>query len=274
MSHEREALRQRALLRGLWREAAREELSGWLGTPFDDGLAVYRSNAGAIAERALAATYPTLAALVGEASFAALARDVWQHHPPTRGDLGEWGGELPEFIAASTQLADEPYLADSARLDWLVHRASRAADAPAAPPDLTLLASTAPERLHLRLVPGTAVLESRHPVVAIWQAHQQAHQPGAGESESEHAERFAAVRAAFAAGQADSAWVRREGYAVRVERIDAPAAAFVGALLAGHSLASALDLSGPAFAFDQWLVHAITQRALAAIEPLPPTTSP
>jgi Putative DNA-binding domain len=268
VSHEREARRQRALLFGLWREAASDDLPAWLRAPAGEGLAVYRSNAGAIAERALATAYPTLAALIGDAAFAALARDFWQHHPPTRGDLGEWGDELPAFIAASAQLADEPYLADSARLDWLVHRASRAADAPAAPPDLVALASTDPAHLCLRLTPGAALLESRHPVVAIWQAHQP--------DVAHDADRFATVRAGFAAGQADSAWVRREGFHVRVDTLDAPATAFVGALLAGRSLADALDVSGAAFAFDQWLAHAIAHRAIASIAPIepPPPTTP
>ncbi len=264
---EREAQRQQLLLRTLWRDAPADALQGWLRQPREggaaQGLAAYRANAGAIAERALASAFPTLAALVGNDSFAALARDFWQHHPPARGDLGEWGDALPDFIAASAALAPELYLADSARLDWLVNVASRAADGPDAAPELEALGQHPPEALRLTLRPGCAVLASAWPVAAIWQAHQQ---QGDG--------RFAAVRAAFAAGRGDNALVRREGFEVRVDMLAAAAAAFNCAVLGGRSLAAALDAAGHAFAFDQWLAQALQQRWLVEVQPIPLAARP
>jgi hypothetical protein len=261
-SAEREAERQQLLLRALWRDAPAAALRGWLREGRDiashAGLAAYRANAGAIAERALAGAFPTVAALVGDDSFAGLARDFWQQRPPVRGDLGEWGAALPAFIAASALLASEPYLADSARLDWLVHQASRAADGPDATPALDALAQQPPEALQLLLRPGCAVLTSRYPVAAIWQAHQ-----------SEGDDRFAAVREAFAAALADSAFVWREGFAVRVDALAADSAAFTSAVLRGESLAAALDAAGEHFAFDRWLLQALQQRWLVAVQPLP-----
>jgi hypothetical protein len=96
------------------------------------GLQAYRANAGALAERALAAAYPDRAQLLGDESFAGMARAYWHHHAPVLGDVARWGAELPAFIAAAEQLAEEPYLADVARLDWAVHMAQSAADGPAA----------------------------------------------------------------------------------------------------------------------------------------------
>ncbi len=159
-AHRREALRQQLLLRVLWRDADSGVPQGHarpLGAhALKAGVAAYRGNAGAVAERALAGTFPTLAELVGDDAAGALARDFWRHHPPARGDLAEWGDALPGFVAASAQLADEPYLADVARLEWQVHLASRAADAPTLAPDLQVLAGADPSRLRLRLTPGTA----------------------------------------------------------------------------------------------------------------------
>ena len=40
-----------------------------------------------------------------------------QAGPPLQGDVATWGVGLPDFIAAGQQLADEPYLADVARLE-------------------------------------------------------------------------------------------------------------------------------------------------------------
>lgn len=253
---QREALRQQLLLRTLWRDTPPGALGGWLRQAREGaaaaGLAVYRGNAAAIAERALAAAFPTVAALVGDDSFAALARDFWRHHPPLRGDLGEWGGDLASFISTREGLASEAYLADSARLDWLVHAASRAADGPSAAPPLEALAQHAPEQLRLVLRPGSALLDSPWPVASVWQAHQA--------PDAEGGQRFVAVRAAFAAGAGEHAFVWREGFAVRVEALAPVAAAFTTALLRGAPLAAALDAAGAHFAFDQWLLQAL-QRA-------------
>lgn len=267
---QREAQRQQLLLRTLWRDAPAEALNGWLRGPREPhegsdalGLAAYRANAGAIAERALASAFPTVAALVGDDSFAALARDFWQQHPPLRGDLGEWGGALPGFIAASATLASEPYLADSARLDWLVHRASRAADEREDAPALDALTEHAPDALRLTLRPGCAVLASAWPVASLWQAHQQL-----------GSDRFDALRAAFADGHGEYAFVRRDGYAVHVDALAPDAAAFTRALIDGAPLSAALDAAGETFAFDRWLVQALQQRWLVAVQPLHPRASP
>ena len=260
-----EAERQQRLVRALWHPADAAALQGWLrpSPAAGPGLAAYRGNAAAIADRALASAYPTVAALVGTETFAALARDLWQQHAPARGDLGEWGAALPEIIAANAALAGEPYLADSARLDWCVHIASRAADAPTALPALDALASAAPDALRLVLRPGCALLASAWPVATLWQAHQ-------GEGEGKGEDRFAQARAALAAGRGEQAFVWRDGFAVRVDALDAASAAFTAGVLAGASLAAALDAAGSAFAFDQWLAQALRRRWLTAVQPLEP----
>lgn len=259
----REALRQQLLLRVLWRDADSGVLQGQaraVGTHgLKAGVAAYRGNAAAVAARALAATFPTLAELLGDESLQALARDVWRHHPPARGDLAQWGDALPAFLAASAQLADEPCLADVARLEWQVHAAAQAADAPDAAPGLQALAGTDPARLRLRLAPGTALVASHWPVASIWLAHRRP---------PDDAARFAAVRDAFAAGRGETALVARDGLRVRVSALAAPEAAFVQALLQERALADALDTAGTAFAFDRWLADALASRLLASIHPL------
>lgn len=260
-AHRREALRQQLLLRVLWRDADSGVLQGQarpIGAHgLKAGVAAYRGNAGALAERALAGTFPTLAELVGDDAAGALARDFWRHHPPAHGDLAEWGEALPGFVAASAQLADEPCLADVARLEWQVHRASRAADAMAQPPDLQCLAGADPSRLRLRLAPGTALVPSRWPVATIWLAHRRPAQDD---------NRFADVREAFASGRSETALVWRNGPRVHVAAIDRADAAFVQALCDHLCLADALDAAGAAFAFDRWLADALASGLLAAFD--------
>jgi Putative DNA-binding domain len=273
----REAMRQRLLLRAVWRDAPAASLQGWTrGIAAASGLAAYQANAGALAERALAGAYPTLAALVGPASFAALARHFWQQHAPLHGDLGLWGQALPAFVAASAQLADEPCLADCARLDWALHAATRAADAPPLSPALDLLASTEPRQLRLRLAPGAAVVPSRWPIVTVWQAHRHDHGNDHGnehgnqdgDQHSADGDRFAAARQAFDEARAETAFVwRDERFVVHAQAIDSADAAFSNACIDGATLAGALDAAGAAFAFDRWLARALSSRWLLAVQP-------
>lgn len=258
---DKEALRQQMLLRALWGDARPGVVAGWLrnGPRVGNvarGLAAYRANAGAAAERALASAYPTVQQLLGDEAFAALARACWQRHPPTAGDLGLWGGALPAFMADAQTLAGEAYLPDVARLEWAVHQAERAADA-SAPQGLERLGSDDPAALVLRLAPGTAVVDSSHPVVSIWQAHR-----------SSAADRFAPVRAAFAAGKGECALVVRVGWRAGVHASPPDEARFTQAVLAGADLATALTAAGDGFAFEAWLITALQQQRLAAVVPM------
>jgi hypothetical protein len=256
---EREALRQQMLLRALWQDARPGVLAGWCrdGARFMRGLQAYRANAGALAERALAAAYPTLQQLIGDESFAAMARAFWHHHPPERGDITAWGARLPAFVADAESLAGEPYLADVARLEWAVHEAAHAADASAPPAGLDRLADTDPARLRLLARPGTALIDSRHPIVSIWQAHRPAR--------VNEPDRFAAVREAFAQERAEPALVWRQGWRVQVATLGATEARFTAALLQGHTLAQALGAmpASPAFDFTPWLLGALERGWLA-----------
>lgn len=270
-ARQKEALRQQMLLRALLHDARPAVVGGWMREAalapqrFERGLKAYQANAGALAERALAAAFPVLQQLLGEESFAGLARAHWRQTPPTRGDMACWGDALPAFIEAAEQLREEPYLADVARLEWALHVAASAGDvgdASDAVPGIESLAAADPAHLFLQLAPGTAVLPSPHPIVSIWHAHQS--------SASEGDARFAAVRSAFAAQLGERALVWRQGFKPWVQAISAAEAAFVQAVQAGQSLASALSSSvlsrsGDEFDFSAWLVRALRERLLAAV---------
>lgn len=261
----REAARQQALIAALWRTdpGAGAALQDWCQDgPLSvaRGLRAYQGNAAANAARALGAAYPTVHALIGADDFQALAQALWLEQPPRCGDLAQWGDALATWLQAHPELSAWPYLGDCARLDWAVHRCERAADAELNAPSIARLGDTDPEQLHIVLRPGVAVVTSPWPIVTIHDAHRE----GAG------AETLHNARVALQAGTAESALVSRSGWRARVHRIDRASAIWTQRLLAGDSLAAALDAvsgdtaAGP-FDLATWLGEALASGWLKGI---------
>ncbi len=259
-----EAQRQQLLLQVLWRRQPAEALAAAChGTParVARGLLAYAANAAASADRVLAGIYPVLARQVGDAAMAVLARQAWRHAPPLRGDLDDWqalGDALPALIADAPPLADRPWLADLARLEWAVHQASRAADAPDGPPAGLdgLAAADAPAR-RLQLRPGSTLLHSGWPVATLWQQAQAAAQaptpvPVPGPDRP----------------MADTALVLRQGWRATVQRLAPADAAFTAAVLAGQPLGAALDAAARLeadWSFEAWLLRALREGWITAV---------
>lgn len=253
---QREHLRQQMLLRSLWNDSSASGLQGWLSQQRPDGQArpnerawqAYVANAHANAERALAACFPTVQQLLGEESFAAMARAYWHQNPPQRGDMAWLGEGLPVFIGHSAQLSSEPYLADVAQLEWALNRCEAAEDVPVDVTSLALLAAHDPQVLRLQLAKGTALVSSNHPIVSIWQSHREP---------TDAVDPFAAVREAFAQGRGEHALVWRQAWRARVQAVDLPTQRFLKALLSGLSLARALEAAEPCWDFESWLHAAV-----------------
>jgi hypothetical protein len=254
-AHDFESARQRRLLDGL--RAARPDplalSTRETGARALRGLQAYRANADASAERALATAFSTVQQLLGGDDFGQLAREFWRAAPPQRGDLGEWGEGLPDWIAAHGQLAAWPYLADAARLDWALYRCERAADDVLDRASLARLADTDPSQLMMQFMPGVAVLESDWPIGLIHHAH--------------HADDsvFDALREAIAAGRGEAVIVARAGWKAVPATVDAATASWTRTLLAGNDLGSALAAAGDTIDFASWLATALQSNWLKGI---------
>jgi hypothetical protein len=140
-------------------------------------IAVYRNNLQQSLGSALAAVYPTVQELVGDDFFRAIASRYIRLHPSRSGNLQEFGGLLPDYIAGLEATAGLPYLADVARLDWAWHAVFHCAPAPAceAAAALAALAGAPAARraaARLRWQPAARLLASEHPVFSIWRWHQ------------------------------------------------------------------------------------------------------
>jgi hypothetical protein len=142
-----------------------------------DQLAVYRNNVLASLTAALRETYPVVDRLVGEPFFAFTAREFIAVHPPLRAELSDYGDTFPAFLATFPPCRDLVYLADTARLEWLMNVARYAVDV--APASASCLAATAADdatRLVFQFHPACGYLASAWPVDRIWRANQPASQ--------------------------------------------------------------------------------------------------
>jgi hypothetical protein len=241
------AQQQQAMLAALFEwppQHAMQNIASYAIDSRHRGLKAYQTNGHMLAERALQAAYPVVFALVGAQGFADLARALWHAHPPLRGDLAQWGDTLPAFLRNSAQLEDEPYLADVACVEWLLHSAATAADAGADLASLALLTTHDPDRLQLVLAPGCAVFASQWPVASIVLAH------------LTDSPTLAEAGAQLRAGVAQQVVVWREGLQPRVREAMPGEADSLQAMLMKHSLAQSLD-AAPALDFSVWLPMAV-----------------
>jgi hypothetical protein len=256
MASELLAAQQQALLQALFGQPDETVVQGFWHSDQPQtqrGLQAYRANGHALAGRSLHAAYPVIEQMLGRDNFAALSRDFWHRHPPTRGDLAHWGDALPAFLASRETLADTPCLADVARVEWALHQAASAADAVVDPSSFARLSEQDATGLALTLSPGTALVSSRYPVASLVLSHRHA-QP----SLKQVAER---LRDAVA----ETVLVWRQGLRPRMAQVTSVEASLLHALLQGQDLPTALDTALAAeidetqvFDFSLWLTSAFS----------------
>jgi Putative DNA-binding domain len=118
----------------------------WPAGQYQRGLQAYRSNAAILAQRVLAAAFPTVRRLMGDESFDGLAVHFWRTHTPTKGDLAQWGEELEGFLRAIPELMQhDAHLPDVAALEWALHAGQTAPDSESSDPvPLALIESEFP----------------------------------------------------------------------------------------------------------------------------------
>ena len=194
-------------------------------------LRVYRHHVLESLTAALAATFPTVQALVGGDFFRGLARAFVADELPRQPVLAEYGADFPDFIAACEAARGLPYLADIGRLDWALNAAFHAPiGGRLAAADLAALPADGLPSLLLALAPGAALLSSPHPLDRIWAASQ----PGAPEGSVD-----------LGAGGSHLLVLRRPDDAAFVV-LSAAEARFMGGITLGKSLEEAAGrVEGP-----------------------------
>ena len=176
---------------------------------------------------ALEATYPVVCRLVDRRFFGFAADLYIRRHPPRGPCLHEYGEDFADFLERFPPCAGHPYLADVARLEWVMNAALHADDIAAVEP--AALTSVPPEsvgQLVFRTDPSAVWLRSPWPVDRIWRANQ----PDAGPE----------VVVDLAAGPARLE-IRRRDDVVTLRRLEPAEFAFRAALGAGVTLEAATE---------------------------------
>jgi hypothetical protein len=159
-------------LRDMGRTQASNGIKGNGFSP-EQRLAIYRNNTQLGLTEALRDGYQVINRLVGDAFFKHLAQQYIHRYPPKSGCLLNFGGQMAEFIAQFPPTQGLPYLADTARLEWLWHETFHEADANHLNADeLAELAPESHSRLGFTLQPSVRFLDSDYPILKIWQSNQ------------------------------------------------------------------------------------------------------
>jgi Putative DNA-binding domain len=207
-----------------------EAIAPWLMAgrlPDSERLAIYRNNTQANLRNALRSDYPVIERLTGREFFDHVANAYLAATPSRSGDVGEFGADFPQFLAAFPAAASLPYLADVARLERAWCDVFLAADVAAG--EFSGLAAIPPERLgglRFSANPAMRLVSSPYPVLSIWKVNQ----PGCTGDDS--------VR--LDAG-AEHVLLRRRGAAVELHPVGLAEYAWLEAMVAGSSLAEAVD---------------------------------
>lgn len=138
-----------------------------------EALEVYQNDYFARLSETLTERFASLRFMLGPETFAGLALDFLQTHRSQHYDLGQFGHELPLFLAEHPLQGDFPFLVDLARLELAYSQLFHAPLQPAG--DLGLLAEVPdPGKLCFELIAPLQLFCSDWPLREIWnQRHHQ-----------------------------------------------------------------------------------------------------
>ena len=135
-------------------------------------FAVYRNNVVVSLSKALKAGFPTVALLVGDEFFDALAGAYVRENPPRTPILMFYGETFGDWLAQFPPAAQLPYLPDVARLDQARREAYHAADAEPVGRAAFEAALAGPaealEGLRAELHPALRLVASPYPILSIF----------------------------------------------------------------------------------------------------------
>lgn len=219
----------------------------------EQGIAIYRRNLLANAQRALSISFPTVFELLDSDVGANLTQQFLRYSPPNQGDWALWGSHFSAFIKDTEIAQDYAYLADCAALDWGVHVALHGPDHTLSTASMQLLANCDLEKLVVIFNQNVQLFKTPYPLLAIFDAHHQQQQKA----------REAALRSAKQALslplEDHFVMIYRPQFHPEIRCLSHSEGRFMVALMAQKSLSEALDVvsDDADFSFETWLLNAV-----------------
>jgi len=148
-------------------------------------LDIYRGSILGGITTALMGIYPVCEKLVGEHYFTQMVAGYLRKYPSSSPDIGGYGEFLGDYLAGfivnNSSAQALIYLPDTARLEWLWHKAFNAVEAELTPgtcQSITELGLVEVERqgaIQFILEPSVGMMKSAYPVDKIWQINHASH---------------------------------------------------------------------------------------------------
>lgn len=136
------------------------------------GISVYQNNGRETFRRALQASYPVIADLVGGECFAGLSAKYLKAYPASEPDLQAFGEQFPEFLDRCYGNSAHCYLPDVARLELAAEQVLlRREPAPLDAGSLASMPASAMPGLRFIPSPAARLVTSGFPILAIWRMH-------------------------------------------------------------------------------------------------------
>jgi hypothetical protein len=121
----------------------------------------------------LAAQYPVIRRLAGELSFRIVARRYILSEPPSIPIAPSLGDNFPPFLRGQRNTPSFEYVADIAELEMVRRKARCAANVRPLPAETLLsLGGECRDGLSITLHPSVGLVQSRFPIVTIWENNQ------------------------------------------------------------------------------------------------------
>lgn len=212
------------------------------------GFPVHQRNLYAVAQAALAITFPTIERYLDAFDFRALAVAQIYSHPLESGDWAEWGESFPDLIEQAGIGREFPFLAPLARLDWNRHRSARAVDNVFDRESLQLLETDGVDAIGIAIARHVRLLSSTYPLLELqgWDSGQKT------------------ARDTLTVAQLPRpVLICRRQYEVEQRYIGPAEHLFLDGLLSGRPVGRLLDeLVDSDFDFARWLEGALRQNMI------------
>lgn len=128
-------------------------------------LQIYRDNYLFGLLDVLTDVFEVTADMLGAEAFKAQARDFIWARPPASGDRGRYGADFADFLAGRPALTEFSFISDLTRLEWAMHEAHHADDAP------ELSIEDLVSGLAITAHPSTRLVEVKHNVFELFQSY-------------------------------------------------------------------------------------------------------